>query len=165
MKKILLSITGFFLAALSLIAAETKTVFTISQKSPIPIVIPAKVSDADRYAARELRDYIGKITGAKVRILNEKRAPKGAAIYIGETEFAQKAKIDFSKLGKEEWIIKTADGSLILAGGKPRGTLYAVYEFLENLGIVWADEVTEFVPKTAEIKVTENSIQSKPAID
>ena len=88
MKKLLLTITGFFLAALSLIAAEAKTVLSISQKSPVPIVIPAKVSEADRNAARELRDYIAKITGAKIRILNEKRAPKGTAIYIGETEFA-----------------------------------------------------------------------------
>lgn len=164
MKKTLLFAAGFLLAAVSLFAAEAKTVFTISKKSPIPIVIPAKVTDADRYAARELRDYIGKITGAKVRILNEKRAPKGVAIYLGETAFAQKAKIDFAKLGKEEWIIKTVDGSLILAGGKPRGTLYAVYEFLENLGVVWPDEVTEYVPKMDEIKVAESSIQAKPGI-
>lgn len=165
MKKLLLLTASFVFTAISAFAAEAKIALTISQKSPIPIVIPAKVAEADRYAARELRDYIGKITGAKVRILNEKRAPKGAAIYVGDTEFAKKAKINFSKLGKEEWIIKTADGNLILAGGNPRGTLYAVYEFLENLGVVWADEVTEFVPKMEEIKVAETSIQAKPGID
>ena len=98
MKKLLLLTASFVFTAISAFAAEAKIALTISQKSPIPIVIPAKVAEADRYAARELRDYIGKITGAKVRILNEKRAPKGAAIYVGDTEFAKKAKIRFLPL-------------------------------------------------------------------
>ena len=69
MKKLLLLTASFVFTAISAFAAEAKIALTISQKSPIPIVIPAKVAEADRYAARELRDYIGKITGAKVRIL------------------------------------------------------------------------------------------------
>ena len=54
--------------------------------------------------------------------------------------------IDCEKLGEEEWVIRTVGDDLILTGGRPRGTMYAVYEFLEDyVGCHWLDRKTEVV--------------------
>ena len=140
-----------------------KIAMTVNRENPVQIVIADKASDVERYAARELKTYIRKICGADCRITAEKNAKNIPAVYVGETEFAKNAKINFAALGKEEWILQTEKHNLILAGGKPRGTLYAVYEFLENLGIIWADEVTEFVPEMKNILIPEGKIQGKPS--
>ena len=48
----------------------------------------------------------------------------------------------------KEWRIQTSDKSLLLTGGKPRGAIYAVCEFLEtHVGVERLDPFTEFVPK------------------
>ena len=74
-------------------------------------------------------------------------------------------KTDVEVLDDEEWVIRTDNGSLVITGGRPRGTLYGVYEFLEGQGIVWADETTEFVPSLAEIRFDKPvAIKDKPAL-
>ena len=141
-----------------------KIAMTINKANPVQIVIADQASGVERYAANELKNYIRKICGADCRIVSEKKKSSVPAVYVGETQFARNNKINFSALDKEEWIIKTVDNNLILCGGKMRGTLYAVYEFLENHGVVWADEVTEFVPKTADILIPAGKIQGKPSV-
>lgn len=140
-----------------------KISMTVNKENPVQIVIADKPTQVERYAARELRNYIRKICGADCRIFAEKNKKNAPAIYVGETAFAKKADIDFSKLGKEDWILQAQDGSFIIAGGKPRGTLYGVYEFLENLGVVWPDETTEYVPQLKNILIPEGKIQGRPS--
>jgi len=46
--------------------------------------------------------------------------------------------VDLPAFGGEEYAIHSAGRRLLLAGGRPRGTLYAVYRFLQdNLGVRW----------------------------
>lgn len=105
--------------------------------------IPAEVT-----AAEELQTYLGKITGAKFQVVGEaKLLPGFAAIYLGDTALARDAGINISQLGPEESILRTVGGNLILTGGRPRGTLYAVYELLEKvLGCRWYTPWAEKVP-------------------
>jgi len=52
-----------------------------------------------------------------------------------------------SALGEEEWVIRTIGNDLLLTGGRPRGTMYAVYEFLEDhVGCHWLDRKTDVIP-------------------
>ncbi|MCX6984921.1 MAG: DUF4838 domain-containing protein, partial [Lentisphaerae bacterium] len=84
------------------------------------------------------------------------------AIYVGWTDFAHR-NIDPAKLGKEDWIIKTEGDNLILTGGRPRGTFYAVYEYLEQeLGCRWLDEFAEIVPSKPELKLETMDIKGHP---
>ena len=46
--------------------------------------------------------------------------------------------VALDKLGSEELVMRVKGGRLLLAGGRPRGTLYAVYRFLqEQCGVRW----------------------------
>ncbi|MBR2912164.1 MAG: DUF4838 domain-containing protein [Lentisphaeria bacterium] len=107
----------------------------------------------ERTAAEELAQHLEKATGEKCRIITEKEAEKSPVktrkIYVGNTAYLSANKIDTGKMGREEWLIKSVSAdSLILAGGYPGGTLYAVYEFLEKeLGVIWPDEHFTYVPR------------------
>ena len=138
--------------------------FTLSKSHPLQIATAQDATPAEKTAAKELQDYLKKLCGADCPVVAEKDV-KAPAIYVGHTDFAKRQVGDMSKLGDEEWVIRTENGSLLITGGRPRGTLYGVYEFLERQGIVWADETTEYVPsQNAIVLDSPLSIQDKPAI-
>lgn len=133
-------------------------------KSRCIIVESANATPAEKRAAQELKTYLEKVTGAVFKIQTESSVPPARALYVGQTRFARQKGIDFTRLSHEEWIIKSSANNLILSGGRPRGTLYAVYEFLEQqAGCRWFDEFTEAVPVRKQLRIPALSIQSKPA--
>ncbi len=90
---------------------------------------------AEQTAAKELQVFLQKITGAELPVVSSAAGKK--IIYVGPSAQVRKIlkDVDFSSLEADEILLKTAGDSLILAGGRPRGTLYAVYEWLERLGV------------------------------
>ena len=135
----------------------------ISKEKAVTIVHGANASDVEREAATELQIYISRICGAQCAIRTEGDSISGPTIYVGETEYAKRAIPDYAQLGKEEWVIKNVGDDLVIGGGHPRGVIYGVYEFLEKLGVVWPNELMEYVPKMDEILVTGLDIREKPA--
>jgi hypothetical protein len=91
---------------------------------------------------------VGKVTGATFPQVAEGDATPGrSAIYLGWGAFARAHGVEPATLGPEEWAVRTVGKDLIITGGRPRGTLYRVYEFLEqDLGCHWLDERAEVVP-------------------
>ena len=122
---------------------------------------------AERTAARELRHYLGTVTGATLAQVDEAAVHDGQpAIYVGRTRFAAQQGIDFSKLGDEEWVIRTVGRHLIVAGGRPRGTLYAAYEFLEEyVGCHWLAEDAEVIPWVPDLVLAEINTTGQPAFE
>jgi len=119
---------------------------------------------AEKTAARELTTYLEKITGAKFEIIEEKDLPSGVpAIYLGVTKYAGAQGIDFSKLSSEESVLRTVGKNLVLAGGRPRGTLYAVYEFQGNdLGCRWYTPWCEKVPSQSTCSIPVMNQRGQP---
>ncbi len=134
-------------------------------QAQMPIFIALNPLPVELRAANELALYIKRISGAQVEIRSEyTAAPEEKGIYVGQTVFAEKNGINYHELGDEEWIIRTVDGNLILSGGRPRGSIYAVYEFLQsNLGIRWFDWSTEYVPTYSSISIPKLDIREEPA--
>ena len=103
------------------------------------IVVPRDATQVERTAADELSTYLKRVTGARFRIKKEKvgkRAKPG--VYVGDTAFARSQGIEWSAEHGEAWIVRADRGSLILSGGRRRGSLYAVYRFLEDdVGLRW----------------------------
>lgn len=129
------------------------------------IVTAAAPRPAEVTATRELAEYLGKVTGAEFRVVAESAAKKpGKAIYVGWTEFAARTGINCAKLGSEEWVVRTIGDDLVITGGRPRGTLYGVYDFLENqVGVHWLDRDTEVVPKRPTLTVGPLDRRAMPA--
>lgn len=144
---------------------ENKCKIAENKKTDYVIIVPKNAIESEKFAAKELSDFLGKSTGAKFILAN--KLPLGKkGIFVGRTDFAKSHGVNFSKLGNEEWIIQmTNDGCLIIAGGRPRGTLYGTYEFLEKyIGCHWLDEDTEVIPKRTTLAIpVDINIRQKPA--
>ena len=109
--------------------------FAENGKAQCLIALPDNPVGFDRDAADDLRTYLGKMTGAEFTVLPESEIPEGqSAIYVGQTKFAAAQNILFDKLTAEEWIIRTEGNKLILSGGNPIGSFYAVWRLLNQFG-------------------------------
>lgn len=111
----------------------------------VSIVIPNEATDREQFAAMELQSYLRKIFSATYPIYTEADAPEGQKILIGcprrntlTAEYISAEEFDQIAPGPEGFLIKAFDSTLILAGSAThpneleRGTIYAVYEFLER---------------------------------
>ena len=129
------------------------------------IVKGAAPTPAEGFALQELAGHLLKITGDRFRVASETDPdlPR-RAIYVGWTDFARRQGIELSTLGDEEWVIRTVDENLVLTGGRPRGTLYAVYELLEQqIGCHWFDEDTQTIPAKPTLMLDAMDIRDRPA--
>ena len=150
----------------SICAAAEKVTIATNGRAVATIMLPPDPSLPEQTAARELAHYLGKITGATFTLAQEQTAVGvTTAIHVGPTQFVLGQGIDQSKLAPEEWIIRTVGPNLILVGGRPRGTLYAVYRFLEEtLGVHWWTAWEESVPNKPTLAVGPLDLRGKPVI-
>ena len=129
------------------------------------IVLAAQATVPERTAARELADYLSKATGGQFTQETEAATTQGACIYVGPTSFARSKGLSLEQLGPEEWVMRTVGDDLILIGGRPRGTLYAAYRFLEDvLGVHWWNPWEESVPRKPTLVVDGLDRRGKPVI-
>jgi len=139
--------------------------FVTDGVSDYVIVTAENAHEYEQFAAQELRDYLNKISGAKLSIVSEQKAAgRFKCIYVGNTLFSQQNGIKIGQLSREEWIIRSVKDSLILTGWPRVGVLYAVYEFLEkHLGCHWLDPDTEYIRKSNTIRIDGVNERGKPA--
>jgi len=98
------------------------------------VVVAGDAIAPERHAAEELAHFLEESTGAEFPIVGPDEAGDGPLILVGQGERAG----DTTALGTDGLIVLTQGEDLILAGGVPRGTLYAVYDFLEDVvGCRW----------------------------
>jgi len=140
------------------IAKDGKSVATIVAAKGIPL--------PDRRAARELQTFLKEVTGAELALDQEGKAAS-PRILIGEKS-AQLVDPSFTTdgLGDEGIVIRTVGKDLILAGGDPRGTLYAVYTFLEDLvGCRWWAPDASTIPKKSTLQFDEINVRYTPTLE
>lgn len=110
-------------------------------------------------AAKELAANLKEITGAEFPIVKPEQNSKGHVIAVGPgatKTLVPELELAFSKLGNDGIIVKTSGANLILTGadGAKRGTLYAVYEFLEReAGVRWWTSKDTFIPKNPSLEI------------
>jgi len=130
------------------------------------IVIAPDAAEPEQHAAGELANFLSQITGAKFDIVPPPAAGK-SRLLVGP-QAAKLAAPDFSAdgLGAEGIIIRSAGDDLILAGGYPRGTLYAVYTFLEEqLGCRWWSSTESTIPKKPTLQVANLDVRYVPVLE
>ena len=130
------------------------------------IVLCDVAIEAERMAARELVHYLKETTGATFSVINEINTYDGQpGIYLGWTRFARQHGVEPETLGIDEFVIQSKGESLVLCGSRPRGTLYAVGEFLERFcDVRWLTFYGEdYVKLRKELVIPAVSIRQKPA--
>ena len=117
-------------------AKSSQEALICSQMQDWSIVVDASAIPAERYAAEELQRLFEQATGSKLPIQNE--ATSGTSnIYVGPDAAKQSGLIsNLDEMSEEGLRVVVQQGGIAIAGGQPRGTLYGVYQFLEdNLGV------------------------------
>ena len=139
---------------------------SVNGKPLAAIVVPTDTILAEKTAAHKLVGYLRRITGAEFPIVSTAaQAQQKTRIFIGQTKSARKMMpgFDFSKLGRDGIVIRKVGKDLILAGDRPRGTLYAVYTFLEDaVGCRWWTPDASFIPNKPTLSVPVKDITYTP---
>lgn len=137
------------------------------------IVIPAKANGVERYAAEELKYHLEKAFGLKWEIVGEDRfnpSNHPCHFFVGSTRSAAAKSLPGRRLVRDERVLKTVEGSLYLLGNDSNvryerighhgtmnlGTIFAVYDFLENeMGVkwIWPGETGEVIPRRRTLAV------------
>ena len=170
-------IRGAFLAPFVLVCAGVSgaDVFVTAEGGlTADIVLPAKPTDIERFAAEELGYHLGKAFGVSPDVVGETALTAGVRtchFYVGRTKAAASAGLLDRPLEDEERRLKSVVDGLCLVGGdrdmpygeietlyraKSCGTLFAVYDFLEReLGVLWLwpGELGEVIPKRTELSL------------
>ena len=97
------------------------------------IVCDPAATESERYAATEFQRLLKEMTGAVLPVVEAAR-PGAGAVFIGPDAVARSGQpSDRRALGEEALRIRVGPKAVCIDGGRPRGTLYGVYEFFEEL--------------------------------
>jgi hypothetical protein len=150
--------------------AKAELTVAASGKPRCVIVQNAGATLPEQAAAKELADYLHQITGATFiiqEVTNSSQVPENAII-VGPGPVAQSLfpAIALDGLGMEEFVMCTQGHRLLLAGGRTRGTLYAVDRFLqEQCGVRWWTPWATDVPHHPTLHIPSLDRQEKPAFE
>lgn len=157
------------LSSLLLVASGSAEELTLTQDgvSRCVVVTAAKPNSEESTAASWLAEYLQKVTSADVAVKTEDAGDLQAVpikLFVGDTQAAKRHGINVANFKPEEWCVKSVEGALLLAGGKPRGTIYSVCEFLENeVGVLLLDPFSEFVPSKPTLTIASVDRRGRPA--
>lgn len=119
------------------------------------IVVAEEAIPSEQYAAMELQKLLEESVGTKVPIQSKPPEPRHN-IFVGPSPALESSSVCFKvdDLGDEGLRIRIGSSNVGIAGGRPRGTLYAVYEFAERyLGVRFLTFDHTYVPKLQSRKV------------
>lgn len=131
------------------------------------IVIPDRPDSVERHAASELAAHLEQVTGRAFPV-GTARGPagRGPRFLVGRTPEAERLAegVDWERLGEDGCVVHTAGDALVLAGSSPRGTLYAVYEFLQEVvGCRWLAPGVSVIPRRPHLSIPHTRIAHRPA--
>ncbi len=117
------------------------------------IVLGEQASESERWAAEELQRWLKEVGGAHFPIRSAAEATGDRAIVVG---FNSRAKALLGEAARapadadESFVYRNVGASLLIYGGRQRGTMYGVMSFLEReLGCRWYTPRVSVAPKRA----------------
>lgn len=147
-------------------AGAADIVLARSGRAVASVVVLENASATERKAAEELSLFLHLMTGGDFPIVSA--APNaGPRLLVGEgaARLADPS-FDASALAREEILLRSAGDDLILAGGSPRGTFYAVATFLEDiLGCRWWTSTASRIPWTPTLRIAPLELRYAPPLE
>lgn len=143
------------------------------------VTYPDNSLAVEKAAAEELAKYMEQVFSTKTEIKPESKLEKEnqADAYIGKCKLTQKQNFYIKELKQEEFNIILKDSKLFIYGddgtGAPfapenkTGTLFGVYDFLENeIGItwIWPGKTGEDIPNIKNLRLKEFSRVESPKL-
>ncbi len=162
--------------------------FSFSGRAAVPLVVNAQpraslvtgpdAAEFTRLAAKELQEYIGKLSGAHLPMVTaaeaEQRARGESLIVLGTAagnplvqELAQGGAINPADLKNDGFLLKTTQWKgrpvVLIAGKDDAGALYGAYELLERLGITFRLTGDILPPPTNALAIPALDLNFQPA--
>ncbi len=162
------TLAGMLFAWIAFCQVAAGQVLVREGKSDYVIVLPDKPAAAETTAAQELQDYLAQVTGVKLAILAEAKVPRQTPqIVLGAAARVKELAPDLNpdSLGYDGIVIRSVGPNLILTGRPPRGTLYAVYTFLEDVvGCRWWTSTESFIPRRPTLEIPAQNLVYAPRL-
>ena len=135
--------------------------------SEYSIVIDRDAPLSEQYAACELQNWLREAGGVSLPIVGSDEGEPGKRLVVGYNSIVQnlvpEAQLQSPSDDSFTWCSK--GGDLLFWGGSERGTLYSVYDFLEDeLGIRWYSEDVTVVPEKKKWSFSKLYHQETPAL-
>lgn len=158
MKKTISLILSVIMLAMIAVPASAQTenelVLAENGSSGYRIVIRENSLPAERTAAQTFADYFERICSVRLPVVADTEEPSDKEIVIGVTARDAETDIDRSGYGADGVRIFTLGEKLFLTGGEARGSVYAVYTFLEDyLGCRWFTKTLTVVPEADRVAI------------
>lgn len=152
------------------LVASVQAAVTLAKngKAECVIVCEADAPAPEKQAAQELAQTLKQITGAEFVIEAPAAKLQKRAILVGASAVARKAfpEVPFDQLGQEELVIKTKGSRVLIAGGRPRGTLYAVSRFVQDqCSVRWWTPWASRIPSQPTLRLAKLDLRAKPAFE
>jgi Domain of unknown function (DUF4838) len=134
--------------------AKDSIPLAVPGKQPYSIFLSTEASPSERWAAEELRRHIEQMTGSRMPIDIGAGVPVSPrAIAIGRSGLTDS--YDIKPPQGESCLLKTSGETVIIAGGRQRGTMYGVSILLEKLGCRWFTPDVTQIPRTVALWMPE----------
>ena len=138
-------------------------------KATCQIVVAADASAAETHAAAELAKFLGQVTGATFDVVSPDKAGAGPKIAVGPgAAKAVAPEVELKDMGNDGIVMKSVGANLVLSGQDKalRGTLYAVYTFLEDVvGCRWWTSGVSTIPSRPELKIAPLNVRYVPLLE
>ncbi len=143
---------------------EPKVYLECSQMQGWDIVVDSEAIPSEQYAAQEFQRWFEEATGILLPVRHSVEKAENH-VYIGQGAALAKSglAIDITALGDEGLCVVVQEDRVAIAGGQPRGTLYGVYQFLEDgLGMRFLTFDHTHIPEATATKVPCGEYTYKP---
>jgi len=128
--------------------------------SSYSVLIPARPTAVEVFAASELVRYISRVIGMKPEVVNDGQWDEGTkCISVGNTTLFLRYLNPPEDGRYDKFMIKRVRDNILLNGNNKRGVLYAVYNLLESCaGISFALADNEYVPESSAVPLPDNDV-------
>ncbi len=139
-------------------------------KAHYQIVLDEPDSPVAAQAARQLGQFLHQITGAifEIRSSREANVLERPSLVVGNGELARQLEVSplIETLTGDATLLHTVGQHVVMAGPQPRGTLYAVFEFLErHLDCQWWSPGQASIPHRPELSIPPLKERYQPALE
>lgn len=156
------------LAAIPLNAQAASHQLASGGKTKYVIVVDPQATTSEQHAAQELASFLQQVTGAEFPLVTTSETPKGPALIVGPGRVASQIapQLKWESLKPDGIAIESVGDRIVLLGDRPRGTLYAVYSFLEDaIGCRWWTSQASTIPNKPSLTVSEQHVRHVPPLE
>ena len=154
--------------AVHVAAAETQVALVVDGQPQVVVVLPAEPAELERQAADELVEHVRLISGATLPVVGADTVGRQLGIFLGgAADAALDAGTRAAGDNPSSFTARVTPRRIDVRGLADEGTLFGIYELLEQLGVRWymPGDLGRVVPKTGTLRLKTQTTVQAPSFD